>query len=195
MWITAKVTSLRWSTFNFHFFCFLVDCLLNWFWTFCVLFFDVWVQTSTALTYIFLQRLEVLQHSMRTFQSGARMRWRPWNPVRSTFPSLSPLFNCFCFMGTVLWQFLLFFLFNVVSPSTALTYTATAFYLAAAFNADISKWVTAAVTTMGNSTFNFPLWVSFCSLLFSKRDWFSDIFFLGFTIDCIDDSVLWCCCI
>jgi len=43
------------------------------------------------------------------------------------------------------------------STSTALTYTPTAFRYATKFNADISKWDTARVTTMYQSTSNFHL--------------------------------------
>ena len=54
------------------------------------------------------------------------------------------------------------------STSTALTYTRTVFYNAHAFNADISKWDTAQVTTMENSTSNFTS-LSSCSIACSMR--------------------------
>ena len=54
------------------------------------------------------------------------------------------------------------------STSTALTYTPTAFNSAAAFNADISKWDTAQVTTMAGSTSNFHLFVFLFNCLFHE---------------------------
>ena len=62
------------------------------------------------------------------------------------------------------------FLFSLFRPtSTALTYTPTAFKGASAFNADVSKWVTAAVTSMDSSTFNLHLCVHLFNGLFHEN--------------------------
>ena len=61
-----------------------------------------------------LQRLIVLLHSMRTFQSGTRLRWRPWEAVR---PTSTSLFSCSIACSMSLWFSnnlgFLFFLFRV----------------------------------------------------------------------------------
>ena len=91
---------------------------------FCYFFCLVWCHHQLPW-HILLQRFIWLLRSMRTFQSGSLRRWRPWETVRSTFPSECLFVHCF----------------------------------------------------------------------FQKGTGFLTLFLFGFTIDCIDDSVLWCCCI
>ena len=68
------------------------------------------------------------------------------------------------------------------STSTALTYTPAAFRYASAFNANISKWDTARVTTMDSSTSNFHLFVFLFNCLFHEL--VVSLTILGFFFSC-----------
>jgi len=89
-----------------------------------------------------------------------------WNVSQVTsFDSSTPNLYLFVFLINCLFLESLWFSNNFGflffscsgSTSTALTYTPTAFRYATKFNANISKWDTARVTTMDSSTSNFHL--------------------------------------